>query len=284
VYVAFGSAVLAALDFDGRVAWRKEIVPHTFDVTLGSSPILFGDTVILLCAMAQKSDSRLVGFAKADGSVKWETRMPTIGFAHSTPVVIDVKGRPQVLVLASAMGVTPDGLQSFDPGTGRRIWWCKGGGDASSPAYGDGIVYFDSGRGGPGFAVDPTGEGDVTATHVKWTIPRVTEAIGSPVITGGYVYRLQSPNLLRCWRAATGEEVYAKKLEGVTSTWASPVADGEGRIFFASGGRSFVVKAGAEFELLATNDLADANHASAAVAGGRLYVLGKKKLYAIGAR
>jgi len=38
VYCAFGSSVLAALDFQGDIVWRKEILPYTFDVTLGSSP------------------------------------------------------------------------------------------------------------------------------------------------------------------------------------------------------------------------------------------------------
>lgn len=284
VFVAFGSSVLAALDMtDGRIAWRKEIEPHTFDVTVGSSPVLHGDTVIFLCAMAKKEDSRLVAFNKSDGAVRWETKLPTTGFGHSTPLLIEAGGRPQILVLASAMGVTPDGLQSFDPATGKRLWWCRGGGDASSPAFGDGIVYFDSGRGGPGFALDPTGEGDVTRTHVKWSIPRVTEGLGSPVITGGYVYRLQSPNLLRCWRASTGEQVYQNRLDGITTTWASPIADAEGHLFFASGGKSFVVKAGPEFEVLAVNDLNDANHASAAAADGRLYIVGKKQVYCIGA-
>jgi outer membrane protein assembly factor BamB len=283
VFVAFGSSVLAALDLaDGHVVWRKEIEPHTFDVTVGGSPVLFGDTVIFLCAMAKKADSRLVAFNKADGEVRWEAKMPTVGFSHSTPVVIEAGSRPQVLVAASAMGVTPDGLQSFDPATGRRLWWCRGGGDASSPAYGDGIVYFDSGRGGPGFAVDPTGSGDVTATHVKWSVPRVTEALGSPVIAGGYVYRLQSPNVLRCWKSSIGEQVYQNRLEGITTTWASPIADADGRLFFASGGKSFVVKAGPQFEVLSVNDLNDANHASAAGADGRLYVVGRKQIYCVG--
>src|SRR5438093_8777021 len=46
VFCLFGSSVLAALDFDGKIIWRKEIVPHTFDVTVGSSPVLFRDTVL----------------------------------------------------------------------------------------------------------------------------------------------------------------------------------------------------------------------------------------------
>src|SRR3954469_6566714 len=53
IYCAFGSSVLAALDFHGKIVWLKEIIPYSFDVTLGSSPILYNETVILLCAMAK---------------------------------------------------------------------------------------------------------------------------------------------------------------------------------------------------------------------------------------
>src|SRR6185436_15947686 len=60
VYVVFGSSVIAAVDFDGKVAWRNEIKPHTFDVTVGSSPVLHEDAVLMLCAMTNKKDSKLI--------------------------------------------------------------------------------------------------------------------------------------------------------------------------------------------------------------------------------
>ncbi|UCC99874.1 MAG: hypothetical protein JSW66_08315 [Phycisphaerales bacterium] len=37
--------MLAAIDFQGNIAWRKQIVPWFCDVTLGGSPILYDDTV-----------------------------------------------------------------------------------------------------------------------------------------------------------------------------------------------------------------------------------------------
>jgi outer membrane protein assembly factor BamB len=283
VYVAFGSSVLAALDFDGKIVWRKEIVPYTFDVTLGSSPVLFGDTVILLCAMAKPEDSRVVAFDAATGAVKWERPLPETGFGHTTPVVIDVGGKPQMLVLASAMKVTDKALQSLDPRDGKVLWWCRGAGDAASPAYGAGIVYFDNGRGGPGFAVDPAGAaGDASATHTRWTIKQIPEGLASPIIVGPYLYRLHTPGVLRCYEAATGKPVYSERLDGLSTTWASPIADPAGRIFFASAGRSYVIQGGPEFKVLSVNDLDDANHPSPAAAGGRLFLVGKEKLWCVG--
>jgi outer membrane protein assembly factor BamB len=284
VYVLFASSVLAALDFEGKLVWRQELRPHTFDVTIGTSPVLFGETVIVHCAMAKASDSRLVAFGKADGQVKWETKTPQTGFAHSTPILIDVKGKPQLVTLASGIAVKPDAVIAFDPADGRRLWWCKGAGDASSPAFGGGIVYTDSGRGGQGTAVDPTGEGDVTATHVKWTSQGLSEAIGSPIVVGEHVFRIQSPGVLRIWKVAGGEETDKQRLAGMTSTWSSPIADAEGRIWFVSGGKSTVVKAGPKVDVLATNDLGDPNHGSPAASNGRLYVAGLKNLWCIGSK
>ena len=282
VYVVFASSVMAALDLEGKLAWRQEIKPHTFDVTIGTSPVLYGDTVILLCAMAKAADSRLVAFAKSDGKLVWETRLPKTGFGHSTPILIDVKGKKQLIVIASGMGAKDEALQSFDPADGRRIWWCKSAGDASSPAYGAGIVYTDSGRGGSGTAVDPGGEGDVSASHVKWTTPgSMPEAIGSPIIVGEHVFRLQAGGVVRVWRVSDGQETDKQRLDGLGSSWASPIADGDGRLYFASGGKSYVVQSGPQIKVLAVNDLRDPNHASPAVSQGRLYIVGLKHLYCI---
>lgn len=284
VFVVFGSSVMAALDFEGKVVWRHEIAPHTFDVTIGTSPVLFGDTVIFLCAMAKASDSRLVAFAKKTGEVKWEVKLSKTGFGHSTPLLIEVKGKPQLITLASGMGAQPEGLQSFDPADGRRIWWCKAGGDASSPAFGSGILYTDSGRGGNGVAVDPGGEGDVSQTHVKWTVGGLPESIGSPLILGAQVIRLQGSGVVKVWNVSDGMETDKQRLDKLGSSWASPIADGNGRIYFASGGRSYVVQSGPQLKVLSINDLGDPNHASPAVSGGRLFILGLKNLYCIGHR
>jgi outer membrane protein assembly factor BamB len=276
--------VIAALDFDGHIVWRKEIVPFTFDVTIGSSPVIFGDTVLMLCAMATKSDSKLIAYDKASGAVRWEKALPETGFGHSTPVRIDIGGKPQILVIASGMGEADRGVQSLDPRNGDLLWWCRGGGDAASAAFGAGIVYCDNGRGGPGIAIDPSGSGDVTKTHIKWRIGQVAEGIGSPIIVSNLVYRLHTPNVLKCWQAEDGKQVFAQRLDRLTSTWASPIADASGRLYFATAGVSYVIESGPEFKVLAINDLGDPNHASPAVADGRMYLVGTRNVHCVGSK
>ncbi len=282
VYCVFSSSVLAALDFEGNIKWKKDLVPHEFDVTIGASPILFQDTVLWFFPERNPAHSKLTAFDKATGEVKWEQPMPHSGFAHSTPLVIDVQGKPQLLIADSAMSPGAEALTSYDPTNGKKLWWCWGEGESASPAYGSGIVYFDSGRGGPGVAVDPTGTGDVSATHTKWKVRDVQEALGSPIVVDGRVYRLHEPGVLKCWDAASGTQLYSERLPGIGTTRASPVADPDGHIFFANAGKSVVIQAGPTFKILATNDLSDPNGTSPAVAGGRMFLLGTKNLYCIG--
>ena len=281
VYCAFGSSVMAAIDFQGRIVWRVEIVPYTFDVTLGSSPVLYKNTLILLCAMAKSSDSKLAAFGKATGKLLWQQELPQTGFGHSTPILLPIRGKTQLIFSASGGGPSGQALQSFDPDSGKRLWWCWGAGDAASPAYGGGILYFDSGRGGPGVAVDPTGSEDVSQTHIRWKVSQVPEAIGSPVIVGDHVYRLHSPGILKCWDRKSGQRIYVERLDGMTTTWASPIVDPTGRIFFANAGKSFVIQAGPAYKVLAVNELGDPNHASPAVSGGSMFLVGTKYVYCI---
>ena len=84
--------------------------------------------------------------------------------------------------------------------------------------------------------------------------------------------------------SATGKEMYSERLEELTSTWASPIADAAGRLFIATAGKSYVIQTGPTFKVLGTSDLGDANHPSPAVAGGHLYFEGLKNLFCIGKR
>jgi outer membrane protein assembly factor BamB len=276
VYVVFGSAVIAALTHQGKLVWRREIDSKNFDVAIGASPVLYGDGVLMMCDKVG-GQSSLMAFDRASGDLKWEQKRPSVGFAHSTPVFADVDGKTQMLVAAS------NALQGLDPTSGQVLWSCAARGDTASPVLGGGIIYCDSGRGGPGTAVLAGGMGDVSRTHVKWT-KQVPEGFSSPIVAGDQVYRLHNPGLVASWKLTTGEEVYKERLPGITSTAASPIATPEGRIYFASAGKSYVVQAGPEFKVLATNDLGDPCHASPAVAERSLILKGGKFLYRIDAK
>lgn len=275
VYVLFGSGVAAALDFDGKPLWRVAIPePKMFDVAIGVSPVLYKDSILILCDKTSKA-SHLLALDKKTGVTKWDERRPTMQFSHTTPVLAKVQGKDVLLIGASGQ------LQGVDPNNGKVLWWASNSGDVPCPVVAGGLVYCDSGRGGLGIAVDPTGIGDVTKTHVKWRTDKKIGGLGSPIVAGDYLFRLRDPGLLSYWKTATGEFVAEERVQGVSTT-ASPFATTDGLIYFATAGRSVVVKVGDKLEILATNELGEDNGSSAAVSGGRIYLKGKNNLIAIG--
>ncbi len=281
VYVLFGSSVAAALDHEGRLVWRKEITPFAFDVALGTSPVLYRDAVLLMWDQTNKT-SRLIALDKKSGEVKWEKKRPDADWAHGTPTLAEIQGKTQLLA-GSAFA-----LQGLDPDTGETLWSCGAGGrerigDTVSPVLAGGVVYCDSGRGGPGIAVDPTGRGDVTKTHLRWKAAQVPEGFGSPVAAGEYLYRLHSPGAVTCRRLSDGVVVYTERLSGVAVA-PSPFATPDGRLYFASAGKSYAVKAGPKFEVLGTGDLGDPSQASPAVADGRIFLRGGRNLCCVGTK
>ena len=278
VYVLFGTAVLAAMNFDdGKIAWKQPLKKHAFDVTTGSSPILAGGSLILFSGLTDKT-SNITAYDPKTGRVKWETPLPKIGFGHSTPAITSVGGRLQLIVSVNDKAA---GLLGVDPASGKILWSAPGDGETASPAVGSDMIYCDSGRGGSdGYAVDLTKAAAGGQIALKWKLSKPSQELSSPIIMGKYLYRLGSGGKLLCRKLADGSEVYRKRLD-VTSRWASPIATADGRIYFATAGKSVVIQAGPTFKTLAVNDLGDASHASPAFSNGRIFLKGRKYLYCI---
>lgn len=271
VYVVFGSSVIAALDYEGKVVWRRPIEPRNFDVAIASSPIVYKDTVFLLCDQVNKT-SFLIAYDAKTGETRWEAKRPDANFNHSTPLLAEVGGKTQLLVPASHQ------LQGVDPTNGKIIWFAAAKGDVCTPVIANGLVYSDDGRGGPGVCVDPIGTGDVTKTHVKWSIKGRTNGMNSPLAVGEHLYKLSSN--VRCMKLATGDEVWTEKLGGDFNP--SPFVTADGIIYYASSGPSWVFRAGDKFELLGKSDLGEPSSCSPAVANGRIFLKGGKNLFCIG--
>ena len=276
VYAWFGSAVIAAVDFSGKLLWRHER-PGPFDLNPGicSSPTLYGDTLFLISDQG-RGKGWLQALDPKTGEVRWEQKRAKTGVSNTTPLLIEVAGKPQLIVAGS------ESLQGLDPSNGEPAWWCKSRAFGASPAWGGGLLYVQKGGNEPAQAVDPTGRGDVTQSHVKWQNPKVPGDYASPVIAGDYVYAVQKEGVIGCYKLATGEEVFSAKLDGV-SKLASPFATADGRVYFVSAGKSYVIKAGPALEVLGGGDLGDSgNGASPAVSGGRVFVRGSETLYCLG--
>jgi outer membrane protein assembly factor BamB len=272
VYALFDSGVLVALDFAGKIMWREELpLKKEIDGGACASLVLHDDSVIL----SGIANPVLRAHFKKTGKLKWEQKGKESN-RMATPALLRIGGRLQLIHMAG-------GIQGLNPDTGEVLWFCRAPSGQSSPVFGEGLIYTDAGRGGrTGAAVDPVGKGDVSKTNVKWQIEVTAPAGSSGIVVGPYLYRACDGEILRCWEMATGELIYEKRVPRISPS-TCPIATGDGRIYFASAGWSYVIKSGPKCEVLAVNDL-DEPHAfvSAAVSGGRMFIKGKSYLWCIG--
>ena len=84
---------------------------------------------------------------------------------------------------------------------------------------------------------------------------------------------MNNNGILTCYRADTGEQVYQTRLGAVGASFAASPVAADGRLFFASEtGEVYVLRAGPEFELLATNVMDEVVMATPALSDGLMVV------------
>jgi outer membrane protein assembly factor BamB len=257
------------------VIWREELpLKKEIDGGICASPVLHGDSVIV----SGIANPVLRALYKKDGKLKWEQEGKEQN-RMATPAFLEIDKKKQLITVAG-------GVRGIDPDTGKPLWFCRRAPSGlSSPVFGAGLVYTDSGRGGrTGAAVDPTGKGDVTKTNVKWEVDVQAPAGSSGIVVGKHLYRACGSDILRCWEMESAKVVYEKRLTRISPS-TSPIATADGRIYFASSARSYVIKAGEEFEILATNELGDGEgYVTPAISNGRIFIKGKSYLWCIGTK
>jgi outer membrane protein assembly factor BamB len=307
-------AMLAAIDFQGKLVWKQELrknIPKGWlsGGTLSASPILYKDFVIMFTD-GMGGHGHRIAYDRRTGEVRYcESYVQRDNYASgaASPVPVLLKSSPMLIYSACNF------LQCVSPQDGKTLWTAQqpGGNSMCTSAVAGGDVIFcdtvldpDHKWHGIALPIDvlPDAKGDVTK-FLKWKPPELTIGqwiweMSSPVICKGYLYRIMSRNVV-CLELATGKLMYNEPLPGVSKV-ASPIATQDGLIYFISSGKSFVLKGGPTFDLIATNDLNDVQfvgyhtygytysanqyyeYSSPAVSDGKIIIQGHTKLWCIG--
>ncbi|MCA9110964.1 MAG: PQQ-binding-like beta-propeller repeat protein [Planctomycetaceae bacterium] len=282
-YLCWGSAGMACIDrqtFD--VLWSRRDLECDHYRGSGSSPILCDG--LLICHYDGFDYQYVIALDTQTGDTVWKTPRPTnFGTtngdqkkAYGTPIIIDVNGQQQ-LFSPSAKGAF-----AYDPHTGDEIWRIRFDQHsiACRPLYENGLLFLSTGFGQAELlAIDPTGHGDVTETHIRWRKTKGMPSKPSPLYVDGLLYLIHDQGVALCIDAATGEEIWKQRLGGNYSS--SPVY-AEGRIYaFSEEGDATVLATGREAKVLAQNKLDAGCLASPAIADGALFVRTRTHLYRI---
>ncbi len=280
LYCWFGSAGLFCYDLAGTRLWERNLGKAFMEASLGEgcSPVVHDGQVIVV--RDQKGPSSIEVIDARTGDTRWRADREEPG-AWATPLVVGHAGRTQVITSAS------NRVRSYDLDSGDVIWQCGGltGNVIPSPVVEDGIVFCMSGYQGYALLALPiSASGDITDTDaIVWRKSRGTPYIPSPLLYDGWLYFLQSNRaILSCVDARTGESIVERtRLPDISNVYASPVG-ADGRVYVTGrDGTTLVLERARQLKVLATNELDDPINASAALAGGQLFLRGRKFLYCI---
>jgi outer membrane protein assembly factor BamB len=284
VYVHFGSAGTACIDTaSGKILWTRRDLTCDHFRGAGSSPIIYKDLLILTfdghdqqyVAALNKSDGKTIW--KKDRNIKYPLDDGDWKKAYSTPRIVDVKGKPQM--------VSPSAEQTiaYDPATGEELWrvtHVKSMNASSRPVFGQGRFYLTSGYGNQLLAVRPDGRGDVTNTHVDYIYRKGVPSRSSLLLLDDTMYMVTDIGVASCMDVEKGKEVTTVRLGG--NFFASPTyADGKIYFFDSDKGKGFVVEANREMKILAENKLDAGCMASPIIVGKSIFVRTRTDLYRI---
>lgn len=277
LYLHFGHQGTACTDLQGKILWSNQELSYPPVHGNGGSPVVAGK--LLIFSRDGADISEVTALYKLTGKVAWKRERDVVAdkkFSFCTPLVIEAAGRKQLILPGSNV------VQSLAPETGEEIWRLTYDGYSviPRPIYADGLVFICTGYNRPSLlAIDPTGKGDVTSTHLKWKSDANVPHTPSLVARDGRVYMVSDKGIASCVDSATGTEVWKERIGGNFS--ASPLLVGDRLYLLSEEGDATILGIADKPKELAKNKLTERCLASPAIVGNDLLIRSAEALYRI---
>lgn len=280
VWITPDQGTLLALTHDGKEVWRHDLGPFTSLHGSGASPMVFEDMVVLGNDQEQYKGFLLAVDAKT-GKTRWQIERNSDSASYGTPCVYQPKDGPPQLIFTSR----DHGFTSVDPRTGKVNWELA---DAftqrvvGSPVVVSGLIIGQCGQGGIGrgfVAIRPDAK---PKPEVAYKLMTTVPYVPTPVAKGDLLFLWGDQGVVRCLRAATGEEIWQEKPGG--HFYGSPVCVNDRLYCMSTQGDMVVLAVADKYQLLARIPLGESSHATPAIANGVMYLRTLSHLISIGGK
>lgn len=296
VFVYFKSGTFAAVELDGKVRWKTDLVERFGKDTLfwdhGTSPILTENHVVM--ARMHQGESWLAAFDKLTGKMAWKVArnysVPTeCDHGYTTPLVIQHQGQESILVWGA------EHLTIHNASDGQVTWTCGNfNPDANKlwPAIATPVIVGDmaviaygrNDRGTPRLhGIRLTGSGDVTKTNHVWKRDDVGTFVPTPVAYKGRVILVRDRGEVASIDPETGKTLWEGTFpRNRANYYASPLIAGDKLYAPREDGTVFVASvANDKFEVLSENVMDESVIGSPVPLGNRILIRGEKHLFCV---
>lgn len=289
VYFCFGNLGLFCFDLDGTKIWEYRVQPQETRYGWGpaASPVLHEDK--LFYCFDNEVQSYLVALEALTGKELWRTERDEKS-NWATPFVWNNPQRTEIVVPGTGQ------VRSYDL-TGQLLWSLTGMSSITiaTPYESDGLLYISSGyvmdplR--PVYAIRPGAAGDISLKEnetanefIAWSQTKAAPYNPTTLVYKERLYVLYDRGTFAVFDSKSGAEIYGpERLPNGRAFTTSPWASRDRIYCLNEDGVTFVLKAGDDFELLHTNELAsdDMGMASPAIVGDRLLIRTATRIYCI---
>ena len=115
VFAFFAELGLIAYGPDGTERWRVPLGPFNSFYGMGGSPVIAGNTLVMVCD--QRTNSFIIAVDARNGKVLWKKDRPNQE-AFSTPAIYTPKNGPSQIIVAGSYT-----LDAYSLDKGERLWW-----------------------------------------------------------------------------------------------------------------------------------------------------------------
>ena len=132
-------------------------------------------------------------------------------------------------------------------------------------------------------AFRPVERGDATSAGLVWKYQRAVPQLPTALLYQNVLYMLNDTGVLTTLVPATSAVFKQGRVRGAADRYFSSPVAADGKVFLVSEtGIVTVIKAGADQEILAVNELDDECYATPAIADGRIYIRTRSTLFCFG--
>lgn len=296
IFVFFKSGTFAAVERDGKVRWKTNLVERYGKDTLfwdhGTSPVLTEKYAVMV--RMHQGESWLAAFDKVTGELAWKVArnysVPVeCDHGYSTPLVIQYQGKESILVWGA------EHLTIHNASDGQVTWSCGNFNPdenklwpaiATPVIVGDMVViaYGRNDRGIPRLhGIRLAGSGDVTETNHAWRRDDVGTFVPTPVVYKGRVIIVRDRGEVACIDPATGKTIWEGAFpKNRSNYYASPIIAGDKLYAPREDGTVLVASvANDKFEVLSENDMAESVIGSPVPVANRILIRGEQHLFCV---
>jgi outer membrane protein assembly factor BamB len=301
VYVFGVGGTLLGLSRDGKVIWERSLEEEFGLITTHGgrtvSPVIEADTVIVSGLTSgwgnqSRSAHRFMAFDKASGYTVWVSSPGGRPYdtTYSPPLGVVIGGMR--LLIAGASDGAMHALKAL---TGEPVWkfeMSKRGINTGAVVSGSTVYVshseenLESSEMGLLAAIDGNSRGDIGKAQIRWSHPGIQVGYSSPVLDGERLYQIDNGSNLLAFDRESGRQLWTLNLGTIQK--ASPVL-ADGKLYVGTeNGKFLILKPEPDRcevldeDQLGTEAAPEAIVASAAVSGGRIYLVTSDALYCIG--